>query len=120
MYGHDQNDAELLAALDESEYLSGRDVTVPLITSKGYFSIRRDTTYNRRGDESTVLAHMHSFPTVGVLQDLGWGAFLVQVDGRSRPGTFLLAEHWAGRCEALENLWRENQLKEKEGSGVGL
>ena len=91
-FGYDKSMLELSALVDRF-YLWKGDAKVDYINSKGQFALKRHPR-NDRGDEASILKRQTLLESIGVLQDLRGGPFLIQAADANDYDNFLTV-HWA-------------------------
>jgi hypothetical protein len=104
--GHDKTQKEIQLFVDH-HYCLDKDAHIPLLTKSGQWSTKRHRL-NDRGDESSIQARQRSVETVGILQDLRGGPFLIKSD--AAPDEYEVA-HWATLLEGAERAWRADKSK---------
>ena len=106
--GHDKTQKEIQIFVDHN-YCLDHDAQVSLVTKHGQWATRRHRL-NDRGDESSIQARQKSVETVGILQDLRGGPFLVKAPDASVNDEYEVV-HWATLLEGAERAWRADKHK---------
>jgi hypothetical protein len=106
--GHDKTQKEIELFVNH-HYLVNGDATVSLLTKSGQWSTRRHRL-NDRGDESSIQARQKSVETVGILQELRGGPFLIKVADSSINDEYEVA-HWATLLEGAQRAWQADTAK---------
>jgi hypothetical protein len=98
-YGHDKEDLEILALVDE-EFCISSDAHVKLVNPDGLWAIARHPL-NQRGDEASILLRMKSVQDIGIIRDIRGGPWLVKHKDKTIEDRFF-AVHWATLIQGAE------------------
>ena len=78
MFGDEKSDMELMAAVDATGHLVGKDIVIQFVTKDGKWAISRHPQHAMgRGDESSIAEHYANIAEIGLLQEIGGDPYMV-------------------------------------------